>query len=143
MAGLKGKSGSPGNVNAFKHGLAAFRSAARKASLSSKLKTFGQKFGQWKVLGSFSKRSNSVQSLEKIGGADGSRTHCITRTKKGSSFCGAGGSSAFEIGGIGEPLKIFTLSFEHTLTTCWIHIKLRRHLAALLEFRAQFAIGQN
>src|SRR5262245_12496867 len=60
-----------------------------------------------------------------------------------TSFCGGGVSSAFEIGGIGEPLKIFTLSFEHTLTTCWIHIKLRCHLAALVEFRAQFAIRQN
>src|SRR5262245_18303273 len=62
---------------------------------------------------------------------------------KGSSFCGGGVSSAFEIGGVGEPLKIFTLSFEHTLTTCWIHIKLRCHLAALFEFRAQFPISQN
>src|SRR5262245_32066460 len=90
-------------INAFKHGLAAIRSAARKSSLPSKLKTSGQKFGQWEVLDSFS-GSNSVQSLEKIGGADGSRTHGVTRTKKESSFCGAGGSSAFEIGGIGEPL---------------------------------------
>src|SRR5262245_55247949 len=58
-------------------------------------------------------------------------------------FCGGGVSSAFEIGGVGEPLKIFTLSFQHTLTTCWIHIKLRCHLAALLEFRAQFPIRQS
>jgi hypothetical protein len=39
MAGLKGKSRSPANMNAFKHGLAfitglrLFRSAARKASI--------------------------------------------------------------------------------------------------------------
>ena len=32
MAGLKGKSGPPGNTNAFKHGLTAFRNGARKAS---------------------------------------------------------------------------------------------------------------
>ena len=29
MAGLKGKSGPPGNMNAFKHGLAAISEAAR------------------------------------------------------------------------------------------------------------------
>jgi hypothetical protein len=28
--GVKGRSGSPGNMNAFKHGLAAIQSAARK-----------------------------------------------------------------------------------------------------------------
>src|SRR5262247_732601 len=52
-----------------------------------------------------------------------------------SLFCGDRVSSALEIGGIHEPLAIFTVSFQHTLTTCWIHIKLRCHLAALLEFR--------
>ena len=31
MAGLKGKSGPPGNMNAFKHGLAAIQNDARKA----------------------------------------------------------------------------------------------------------------
>jgi len=29
MAGLKGKSGPPGNMNAFKHGLAAIQKATR------------------------------------------------------------------------------------------------------------------
>jgi hypothetical protein len=29
MAGLKGKSGPPGNMNAFKHGLAAIQKMAR------------------------------------------------------------------------------------------------------------------
>src|SRR5215813_1250773 len=66
-----------------------------------------------------------------------------SRTKKGSLFCGARASSALEVGGIGEPLTTFTVSFKHTLTACWIHIKLHCHLAALLEFCAQFAIGQN
>src|SRR5215470_3595145 len=51
----------------------------------------------------------------------------------GSSFCGGGVFGAFEIGGIGEPLTIFTISFQQPLTTCWIHIKLHRYLAALLE----------
>ena len=32
MAGLKGKSGLPGNMNVFKHGLAAIQSIARRAS---------------------------------------------------------------------------------------------------------------
>jgi hypothetical protein len=62
---------------------------------------------------------------------------------QGTSLCGAGVSGAFEIGGIGIPLTTFTFSMEHTLATCWIHIKLRCQLAAFLEFRAQFAIGQN
>src|SRR5262245_38221005 len=102
-----------------------------------------------KAPGSLSQGSNRQESL-----SPGSRSRRVVPwgdisgspaepAKRSSSFCGGGVSSAFEIGGVGEPLKIFTLSFEHTPTTCWIHKKLRCHLAALLEFRAQFIVGQN
>jgi len=59
------------------------------------------------------------------------------------SFCGERVSSSFEIGGIGETLTIFTLSFKQPLTACWIHIKLHCHAAAFLKSRAQFVAGQN
>src|SRR5690349_6418962 len=68
---------------------------------------------------------------------------CVRRTRKGSSFCGGGLSSAFELGGIGEPLKVSSVRFKHALTSSRIHIKLQCRLAALLAFRAQFAVGQN
>src|SRR4029450_10992480 len=37
----------------------------------------------------------------------------------------------------------FSVSFKHALTTSRFHIKLQCRLAALLAFRAQFAVGQN
>jgi hypothetical protein len=43
MAGLKGKSGPPGNMNAFKHGLAAIQKRRRKASLPSTRRASGSK----------------------------------------------------------------------------------------------------
>jgi len=77
---LKGKSGAPGNMNAFKHGLAAIQKRREEGvpieheesirqqilggliedkggdhqiSTATELKTFGQKFGQWEVLERF------------------------------------------------------------------------------------------
>jgi hypothetical protein len=44
MAGLKGKSGPPGNVNAFKHGLAAIQKGARRALPAITRKTSGSRF---------------------------------------------------------------------------------------------------
>jgi hypothetical protein len=43
MAGLKGKSGPPGNINAFKHGLAAIQKR-REEGLSSMRRMSGSKF---------------------------------------------------------------------------------------------------
>jgi len=42
MAGLKGKRGSPGNTNAFKHGLAAIQKCRRKWSLLNRRKNVRQ-----------------------------------------------------------------------------------------------------
>src|SRR5262252_1538308 len=44
MAGLKGKSGPPGNMNAFSMGLRLFRNGARKASPPSTRKASGGRF---------------------------------------------------------------------------------------------------
>src|SRR5215468_6095439 len=44
MAGLKGKSGPPGHMNAFSMGLRLFRNGARKASPPSTRKASGGRF---------------------------------------------------------------------------------------------------
>jgi hypothetical protein len=43
MAGLKGKSEPPGNVNAFKHGLAAIQKRREEASLPSTRRMSGSR----------------------------------------------------------------------------------------------------
>jgi hypothetical protein len=42
----------------------------------------------------------------------------------GSSFCEGGFSSAFELGGIGEPFVVFNVSLKHALTTSRIPARL-------------------
>jgi hypothetical protein len=44
MAGLKGKSGPPGNMNAFKHGLAAIQKRREESIPPSTSKASGSKF---------------------------------------------------------------------------------------------------
>ena len=45
MAGLKGKSGPPGNMNAFKHGLAAIQKRREEASPPSTRRTSTHRLG--------------------------------------------------------------------------------------------------
>jgi hypothetical protein len=44
MAGLKGKSGPPGNMNAFKHGLAAIQRRREEGVNTEQRKASGSKF---------------------------------------------------------------------------------------------------
>jgi len=44
MAGLKGKSGPPGNMNALKHGLAAIKKRREKPSLQSTRRALDSRF---------------------------------------------------------------------------------------------------
>jgi hypothetical protein len=44
MAGLKGKSGPPGNMNAFKHGLVAIQKRREESITASTRKASGSKF---------------------------------------------------------------------------------------------------
>lgn len=44
MAGLKGKSGPPGNINAFKHGLAAIQKRREESITTEHEEASGSKF---------------------------------------------------------------------------------------------------
>jgi hypothetical protein len=44
MAGLNGKSGPPGNMNAFKHGLAAIQKRREESVTTSMKRTSGSRF---------------------------------------------------------------------------------------------------
>jgi hypothetical protein len=48
MAGLKGKSGPPGNMNAFKHGLAAIQKRREETSLPGLLTQAGGAARMWR-----------------------------------------------------------------------------------------------
>lgn len=52
-------------------------------------------------------------------------------------------SASFELGGIGYSFAVFSVNFEHTLTTSRIHVKRQRRLAAFRALGAQYPIFES